>query len=141
MSHCTTARRCPIAFILFAASFGVIAAGAASDWPGWRGPSANGSTASGNYPAPWGDNSIAWKTALPGKGGSTPIIWRNRIFLTAPADGQDAVLALDASGKQVWLTKLGAESPAKHRTLGSSCNASPVTDGDGLFVYFRSTHF
>jgi outer membrane protein assembly factor BamB len=141
MSHRTTARCCPIAFSFVAASFVVIASGAAADWPGWRGPSGNGSTASGNYPAQWGDDAIAWKTALPGKGGSTPIIWRNRIFLTTPADGQDAVLALDASGKQVWLTKLGAESPAKHRTLGSSCNASPVTDGDGLFVYFRSTHF
>ena len=57
-----------------------------------------------------------------------------------PSDGEDAVLALDASGRQLWLTRLGPESPAKHRTLGSSCNASPVTDGKAVFVYFRSGH-
>ena len=79
--------------------------------------------------------------ALPGKGGSTPIVWQNRIYLTTPADGQDAVLALDFSSKQAWLTKLGPESSPKNKTLGSSCNSSPITDGKGLFVYFRSGHF
>jgi outer membrane protein assembly factor BamB len=58
--------------------------------------------------------------------------------LTAPADGQDAVLAFDRSGKLLWQTAVGPASAPKHRTLGSSSNASPVTDGDAVFVYFRS---
>lgn len=37
-----------------------------------------------------------------------------------------------------WLTKFGPESPPKHRTLGSSCNSTPVTDGQSVFAYFRS---
>ena len=112
-----------------------------ADWPGWRGPSANGSTPMGNYPTRWSVEDAAWKVALPGKGGSSPVVWQNRIYLTTPADGQDAVLALDFSGKQLWLTMLGSASPPKHKTLGSSCNSSPVTDGKGLFTYFRSGHF
>jgi len=110
----------------------------ADDWPAWRGPSANGCTPAGNYPTRWSPETAAWKIELPGKGASTPIVWQNRIYLTTPADGRDAVLALDMDGKQVWLTKLGPESPARHKTLGTSCNASPVTDGKGLFVRFRS---
>ncbi|MHC1767094.1 MAG: PQQ-binding-like beta-propeller repeat protein [Verrucomicrobiia bacterium] len=47
-------------------------------------------------------------------------------------------MALDLAGRRLWLTKLGPESPAKHQTLGSSCNSSPATDGQGLFVCFRS---
>jgi outer membrane protein assembly factor BamB len=69
---------------------------------------------------------------------STPIVWRDRIYLTTPADGQDAVLALGRDGKQAWLAKLGPESAPRHRTLASSCNASPVTDGKGVFARFRS---
>jgi len=114
---------------------------AAANWPAWRGPSANGSMLTGNYPTRWSEDGVTWKFALPGKGGSSPIVWQNRIYLTTPADGQDAVLALDLSGKELWLKKLGPESPPKHRTLGSSCNSSPVTDGKGVFVYFRSGHF
>jgi outer membrane protein assembly factor BamB len=82
---------------------------------------------------------VTWQFPLPGKGGSTPILSNNRIYLTTPDGGQDAVLALDLQGKRIWLTRLGTESAARHRTLGSSCNASPVTDGKGIFVYFRSS--
>ena len=115
-----------------------IAAPKGGDWPSWRGPSAKGSTQTGEYPTRWSAADVAWKVALPGSGVSTPVVWKNRIYLTTPADGQDAVLALDGNGKQLWLVKLGPESAPRHRTLASSCNASPVTDGKGLFVRYRS---
>src|SRR6185436_13842369 len=127
--------------LLAAFAMGVPTGLARADWPGWRGSASNGSTLTGNYPTRWGEDGITWKMALPGKGGSTPIVWQNRIYLTTPSEGQDAVLAMDFSSKQAWLTKLGPESPPKHRTLGSSCNSSPVTDGNGVFVYFRSGNF
>ena len=47
-------------------------------------------------------------------------------------------MAFDLDGKLLWQTMLGPESPPKHRTLGSSSNASPVTDGEALYVYFKS---
>jgi outer membrane protein assembly factor BamB len=127
------------AILCLAALLAVPAAGLQpGDWPAWRGPDASGSIAAGDYPTRWSADEAAWKVELPGKGVSTPIVWRDRIFLTTPADGQDAVLALDRNGKQAWLAQLGPESPPKHRSLASSCNASPVTDGTGLFARFRS---
>lgn len=113
-------------------------AGPAGEWPNWRGPAGTGSTDTGQYPVKWDASHVLWKAALPGKGGSTPMVRDQRAYLTAPAEGQDAVLAFDFSGRRLWQTKLGNESPPKHRTLGSSANASPATDGQGLFVYFRS---
>ena len=110
----------------------------ATDWPNWRGPTGNNSTATGNYPTAWTVESVSWKLALSGKSSSTPIIWKDRIYLTTPDAGHDAVLALDVHGQKLWLTRLGEERPPKQRQLGSSCNASPVTDGKGIFVYFRS---
>lgn len=111
---------------------------AVGNWPNWRGPAGNNSTPATRVPVKWSADEVAWKVALPGKGSSTPVVWNERIYLTVPSDGQDAVLAFDLNGKQLWETKLGPESPPRHRTLGSSCNSSPVTDGKGLFVYFRS---
>lgn len=110
-------------------------------WPNWRGPNGDGSVLAGTYPIRWNETSnVLWKIALPGKGCSTPVVWDNHIFVTAPAEGQDTVLAIDWNGKQLWQTKLGAERAGKHRN-GSGSNASPVTDGKSVFVYFKSGNF
>jgi outer membrane protein assembly factor BamB len=111
------------------------------DWPHWRGPNVNGSITTGSYPVKWDTNTVAWKVALPGKGTSTPIVSKDRIYITSPAEGQDALLAFDFTGRRVWQVKLGREDPPKHRTLASSGNASPVTDGKSIFVYFKSGNF
>jgi outer membrane protein assembly factor BamB len=111
------------------------------EWPDWRGPNSNGSVQGGESPVKWDSNNVTWKIPLPGKGSSTPIVREGRIYLTTPDGGQDAVLALDMTGKLLWQRQLGPESPPKHRTLASSCNASPVTDGESIFVYFRSGNF
>lgn len=122
-------------FLLFVA--GSARAEAQSNWPRWRGPHDNGSTEMGNYPVKWDADDVLWKAALPGKGCSTPIVWNQRIYLTAPSKGNDAVLAFDWSGKRLWQTTFGAETPGKHRN-GSGSNPSPATDGEGLFVFFKS---
>ncbi len=116
----------------------VSAFAADGNWPSWRGPKNNGSNADGPYPVKWdADSGWLWKTPLPGKGCSTPIVWNQRIYVTAPVEGKDALLAFDWNGKSLWQTALGAEKPGKHRN-GSGCNSSPVTDGKLVYVYFKS---
>ncbi len=117
---------------------GLVAAENDSNWPRWRGPRDNGSTDIGQYPVKWDANThLLWKVSLPGKGCSTPVVWNQRIFVTAPVDGQDALLAFDWSGKPLWQTAFGPEFKGRHKN-GSGCNPSPATDGQGLFVYFKS---
>ena len=113
----------------------------AENWPSWRGPGHNGSRTGENYPERWSPGTAAWKVALPGKGASCPVVWKDRIFLTTPDKGIDTALAYDLDGNLVWRTELGAERQPKHKKLGTSSNASPVTDGSGVFVYFKSGHF
>ena len=109
-----------------------------SNWSNWRGPNGDGSAASGNYPIHWNEtNNVLWKTPMPGKGCSSPIVWDSRIFVTAPTEGQDSLLAYDWSGKELWRTKLGVERAGKHRN-GSGSNASPTTDGKIVIAYFKS---
>ncbi len=113
----------------------------AEGWPNWRGPDYSGSVTRGTPPEKWDVTKPRWKVALPGKGTSVPIVHRGTLYLTSPSEGQDAVIAYDLEGKQRWLTTLGPEEPPKHRTLASSCNSSPVTDGENLYVHFKSGHF
>lgn len=120
---------------------GFVLAADSENWPEWRGPNHNGTAKASGLPTAWNDSNIRWKVALPGKGTSTPIVWDNRIYITAPAGGKDALLALDANGKQLWQTTLGGgESAGKHRN-GSGSNPSPVTDGKHIFVTYKSGQF
>ncbi len=115
----------------------VFAADAEANWPQWRGPGANGCTTQGTYPAKWSATNLLWKVSLPGKGCSTPVVWNRQIFLTAPVNGKDAVLSYDWGGQSLWQTTLGAEETGK-RGNSSGCNPSAVTDGQSVFVYFKS---
>jgi outer membrane protein assembly factor BamB len=121
--------------MLFAA--GLTADEDQSDWPRWRGPQDTGSVEAGTYPAQFDESTIRWRARLPGKGCSTPIVSNRTIYITAPVDGKDALLAFDWFGKPTWTTVFGPETAGKHRN-GSGCNASPVTDGSAVFAYFKS---
>jgi len=62
-----------------------------STWPQWRGPGGLGVAAGTAYPATWSpDRNIAWKTPVPGRGHSSPIVWGDRVFLTTSIEGGPA---------------------------------------------------
>lgn len=70
-----------VATIAFAGSFAG-ALRAETDWPRWRGPSLSGIAPGAQPPTTWSDTqNIRWKTKIPGVGFSTPIIWKDQIFL------------------------------------------------------------
>jgi outer membrane protein assembly factor BamB len=109
----------------------------APDWRSWRGPLDNGSVERGNYPIRFGADKYLWRTALPGRGCSTPILLDGMIYLTSPADGKDSLLCYDQDGSEKWRAVFDKEKSGKHRN-GSGSNASPVTDGKGVFAYYKS---
>lgn len=118
-----------------------IQAQAADNWTNWRGPGQTGVAGKGEYPLRWSsDENVAWKVKLPGLGGSTPVVWDNRIFVTAGVDGENLVIAYNRKGEELWRTPVGKERAGKHRKATGS-NPSPVTDGDSVFVYFKSGDF
>lgn len=81
---------------------------------------------------------LLWKAEIPGRGCSTPIIWDNRVYLTTPIGDEDGMVALDASGKELWRRTFGALTPGRGQRVGSSANSSPVTDGEVVVGYFKS---
>ena len=115
-----------------------LAGGAEANWPNWRGADENGSTSTGSYVAAFdNEKNVKWKTALPAKGCSTPIVWKDQIIITSPSDGNDTLMSFDWNGKKRWQTSVGSERAGKHRN-GSGSNPSAITDGKLLFAYFKS---
>jgi len=77
-----------VSVALLAQSPGAPAAAAGDNWSQWRGPHGLG-IASGSYPGTWSaTENIAWKTAIPGRGHSSPVVWGDRVFLTTAIAGQ-----------------------------------------------------
>ena len=67
---------------------------AENNWPQWRGPLATGVAPHADPPLVWNEadgTNIRWKTAIPGRGHSTPIVWGERIFLTTAIAYGDAL--------------------------------------------------
>src|SRR5437870_1972568 len=83
-----------------------LAAAAAADWPRFRGPNGTGVAADTTIPVKFKEgDGILWKVALPGKGNSSPIATRGKLFIqSASLDGSERMLlCLDAaSGRTLW---------------------------------------
>ena len=56
----------------------------ADDWPHWRGPNTSGVSAETGLPVEWSAKSgVAWTASIPGLGISSPIVWRDRVYVTS----------------------------------------------------------
>jgi outer membrane protein assembly factor BamB len=110
-------------------------------WPQWRGPGAQGVSDDPRVPLTWSEQeNLLWKTPLPGQGNSTPIVWGQRIFLTAAsARGEERyVLCLSArDGRVLWQqTAWRGTDPGKTHAWNGYASASCATDGEHVYAFF-----
>jgi len=136
------------------------------NWPSFRGPHSAGVGDGQRAPVEWnaetGDH-VKWKTAIPGLGHSSPVVWRDRVFVTtaissdpnavfragAYGDVKSAndnsphewkVYCLDAkTGKIIWQKTAHQGIPRSQRhTKASYASCTPATDGTHVVVNFGS---
>lgn len=113
----------------------------AENWPQFRGPRGDGTSREAAPPTEWSaTNNVAWKTAVPGEGHSSPIVWEDSIFVTSALseNGDRVLLRLNArTGKVEWQTVVGqANREAMHRE-NSSASSTPATDGQSVITSFQ----
>jgi outer membrane protein assembly factor BamB len=106
----------------------------ADNWPGWRGPRGDGHCTEANVPLTWSKtDNVRWKTKLPFKGNSTPVVWGDRIFLTQALDAkghQRAVMCFDRkNGDLLWKRETEYKDVEPTHKDNPYCSATPVTDG------------
>ena len=160
-------RKIVISILVFGAlttSFCV--AQADKQWGQWRGPMGTGAApADANPPVEWSETkNVRWKTPLFGMGHSSPVVWGNKIFLTAAVPfGEKRTPVFDnapgshdnlpvsqmhrflvfcverATGRVLWRTQVSEAFPhVGGHMSGSLASASPVTDGRHVVAFFGS---
>jgi outer membrane protein assembly factor BamB len=115
---------------------------AAQQWARWRGPSGQGLAAGSGYPDTWsGTENVLWKTPIPGSGNSSPIVWRDRIFLTVSREAgrRLSVVAFRRdTGAILWETAVPDGPVDSPHPKNGFASATPVTDGSRVYVSFGS---
>ena len=122
------------------------AAPASQAWPAWRGPLGTGEAPAATPPTEWSETkNVAWKVGLPGQGKSSPIVWRDTLYVTTAVPGEGGLLrftlmALNrADGKEKWSRVLRQEKPHEgHHPDGTYAGGSALTDGERLYAWFGS---
>jgi outer membrane protein assembly factor BamB len=115
---------------------------ALANWPAWRGPDGTGVARDSKLPLRWTTNeNIRWRTPLPERGNSTPIIWKDRVFVTQAIEKENrrTLMCFDRkTGKLLW--QKGVTYPEKEPTHGTNpyCSASPATDGERILASYGS---
>lgn len=108
----------------------------AENWPQWRGPFFNGSTTETNLPVNL-DNARLWSAELGGEGNSTPVVFDNRVFVTAVEPRTSTLLAMcfdRRDGGLLWKRQIGV-GPQRNK-LNNMATPSAITDGQRVFFYF-----
>lgn len=115
------------------------------NWYQWRGPNNDGISTADNVPIKWSQSeNVHWRLPLPGEGASTPVVWKDKIFLTTadegepekPADTSKIVLmCVSTDGEIQWKRTL---SDVNRSSRGDEVNfaaPSPTTDGKHVWAF------
>jgi outer membrane protein assembly factor BamB len=128
---------------------------ATDQWPRFRGPDGSATSDETGLPTTWSDSeNIAWKTAMPGPGTSSPIVSGDRVYLTCysgygvdpskPGEQEKLTRHLVcvnlADGKILWQSPVPAtlpEDPYQGQiNQHGYASSTPATDGERVFVFF-----
>jgi len=132
---------------------------AAEDWPQFRGLNGSGVSVSTGLPEVFGpEKNVVWKTPLP-PGHSSPVLTRDRVFVTAYAEekavgGQQSAAGTKGSagekkhkllviclerqtGKLLWQREVPRTREGRLQNVNNPASPSPVTDGTNVYVFFQ----
>lgn len=125
-----------------------------NDWPGFRGPTGQG-TSQSELPLDWGPNdNIAWKVELPGPGASSPVVFGDVIYVTAysgffvpdqpqgtQADLKRHLICFDRrTGQERWQKTVAAKLPEEERIRDHGFAANtPAVDDERIYCFFGKT--
>jgi len=115
-----------------------LAIAASDEWSQFRGPNGTGVSETKGLPTEFGPNkNVIWKTPLPA-GHSSPVLTRDRIFVTAHDKDKLYVIGLDRqTGKILWQREVPRAHAGRLQNVNGPASPSPVTDGSNVYVFFQ----
>ncbi len=114
---------------------------ASNEWPQFRGPGGDGQATSRQLPLSWSENdNIAWRTAIPGTGWSSPVIWDNQIWMATAVDDGHSLRAVCVDREtgtlrhNIELFQVVAPEPI--HALNSHASPTPVIENGRVYFFF-----
>ena len=126
-----------------AASFCCLPAGSGyADWPQWRGARLDGVSDETNLPTTWSKTeNVAWRLALPGPAGSTPVVSGNRIFVTSASGSDLLLICAGTDGQELWRRTVATGNKDVRNDEGNSASPSASTDGKHVWTVMANGMF
>jgi len=117
------------------------AALAAGEWPQFRGPTGDGHSAAQGVPLKWSETeNVAWKTAIPGQGWSSPVVFNEQVWLTTALDGGKSLRAIcvhrDKGTVLHNIELFKPQHPGTIHQLNSFASPTPVIDAERVYCHF-----
>jgi outer membrane protein assembly factor BamB len=110
------------------------------DWPRWRGPNANGIAEGRKLPVHWSpDRNIVWSVQLPGWGNSSPVVHKDRVFITTHKKNPNCLLTMcfdKNTGKELWRHDFGFGVNQRTHEKSSLAVNTPAITHDSVYVAF-----
>ncbi|MBI5690314.1 MAG: PQQ-binding-like beta-propeller repeat protein [Verrucomicrobia bacterium] len=133
----------PLLLVCLASVLSAAPANSDDSWPQFRGPTGQGISAATGLPTQWSETEhVRWKTAIPGKAWSSPVVWGDQVWLTtATEDGRElSALAVDReTGKIRHHLKLFAVAEPQYADKFNSYGSpTPVIEEGRVYVTFGS---
>lgn len=118
-----------VVFILTANSF-------ADNWQQWRGTHNDGISKETEAPIQWSQTeNVKWRLPLPGEAAATPIVWKDKIFLTSAEGDALVLMCVSIDGKELWKRTLGHGNRSIRGGEANFAAPSPVTDGEHVWAF------
>ena len=113
------------------------------EWSQFKGPGGSGISSEKDLPLEWGKNKgQKWKTPLPARGVSSPVVFGDRLYLTSSSGIRDDrlhVLCFDATtGKQLWHRQFQATGGTAAHPKSCMAAPTPVADETGVYALFAT---
>ncbi|MEO1524491.1 MAG: PQQ-binding-like beta-propeller repeat protein [Planctomycetota bacterium] len=112
------------------------------EWTQWRGPNGDGIAADQTPPTSWTADDVVWRSPIPGRGHSSPIVVGGMVVLATAEDQAEkqSVLAYDSvTGEQRWNTVVHEGNfPSRNEIHQKATNANSTlaSDGERLIATF-----
>jgi outer membrane protein assembly factor BamB len=111
-------------------------------WTRFRGPNGSGLAGGDAHPpVEFGENKhLLWKVEIP-EGVSSPLVWGDRIYLTAcnRDSAEMLLLCLDRSdGSLIWTRSFFPGEMESVHSISSPAQSTPAVDREGIYVYYAS---
>jgi outer membrane protein assembly factor BamB len=114
-------------------------------WPEFRGPTGQGHSAERDVPLEWSESrNVLWKTPVQGRGWSSPVVERDRVWLTTAVSGRGGTslraLAFDVeTGREVVNVEVfRVRETDLLNPKNSHASPTPIVEGDRVYVHFGS---